>query len=290
MKKIELTRGLVTQMDDNDFEWLLAWEWRAHKQKDGNAYAMSGRILMHRLLVNAELGQYVDHIDGDGLNNQRDNLRLCSHLQNCRNRKKCVREPVLPGYSHYAGVSSRSRWHKEPKWVWMAGIYINGKYKLLGTFENELDAAKAYDNAALEFFGEFANLNFGGAQGYTNVDWDRIDRERIPLKERMRGKPAGWIGTGQKAKRGLGYYLDKLPVSTGAMKKGDKKNRLPRGVIVSGRGFRAMIMVNRHPYHLGTFDTKEDAARAYDAAARKAFGSRAITNYGPVLRIRDIAY
>jgi hypothetical protein len=105
---------------------------------------------MHRQIMNAPEGLLVDHIDGNGLNNQKNNLRLCSSAQNARNRR-----PTSKPYSKYKGVS----WHKRNK-KWEVRIAKSGKSTYLGTFEDELEAALAYDRKAEELFGEFAYLNF----------------------------------------------------------------------------------------------------------------------------------
>jgi len=106
-------------------------------------------IRMHRLILKAQKGQQVDHINGNGLDNRKDNLRFCTssqNYQNSRKRKNCS--------SKYKGVW----WHKQSK-KWQTGIVLNYKNYHLGYFTNEIEAAKAYDLTAAEFFGEFARLN-----------------------------------------------------------------------------------------------------------------------------------
>ena len=104
---------------------------------------------MHRLIMQAIDGQYVDHINGDGLDNRRENLRICTHAQNMQNQM-----PVRLGTSKYKGVS----WDKVAK-KWAAHINLDGKPKKLGRFVAEEDAAKAYDSAAIEHYGEYARPN-----------------------------------------------------------------------------------------------------------------------------------
>jgi hypothetical protein len=105
---------------------------------------------MHREIMNAQLGECVDHISRDGLDNRKSNLRICTVSQNGMNRRG-----KIGGTSKFKGVSSPSMTSK-----WVANIRVNGKNKCLGRFENNVDAAKAYDVAAKEYYGEFARTNF----------------------------------------------------------------------------------------------------------------------------------
>jgi len=156
MKQIPLTQGKVALVDDADFEELNQWKWYA--VWDGwHWYAIrceqnGGRkqtIYMHRQIMGAARDQQIDHRNRTGLDNQRGNLRFCTTGQNAMNRKK------------RAGCSSR---YKGVTWYklygkWMAYIKRRGKQTTLGYFDEELDAALAYNEAATEYFGEFARLN-----------------------------------------------------------------------------------------------------------------------------------
>jgi len=149
--EIELTQGKVAMVDDEDFEWLTQWKWCAHNT-NGYWYAKSGAkpsIRMHQLLLDPPLGYQCDHINNDGLDNRRVNLRLCTSSQNQQNRK-----PQSGGTSKFKGV----HWYKNYK-RWMAGIQINQERIFLGYFHSEIDAAQAYDKAALKYFGGFARTN-----------------------------------------------------------------------------------------------------------------------------------
>lgn len=155
MKEIKLTQGRFALIDDEDYELIAKHKWYAVNYHD-HYYAVmeikGKQIKMHRLILNAPNNTDIDHIDGDGLNNQKSNLRLCTASQNAMNAKKCV-----DGKSKYKGV-----WIcKEGKKIRIrAGIRINFKLINLGSFNTETQAAKAYDEAAKIHFGEFANLNF----------------------------------------------------------------------------------------------------------------------------------
>lgn len=156
-KLIPLTQGKFAIVDDEDYEWLNQWKWCAFINESGQCYAARGTrrnhqrktILMHRLIMNATKGQIIDHKNHNSSDNRRANLRICTHQQNDRNRRKVF------GSSKFKGVS----WKKSNS-CWCAYIKINGKHKSLGFFHNEIDAAKAYDVKAKELFGEFAKTNF----------------------------------------------------------------------------------------------------------------------------------
>jgi len=153
MMRIPLTQGKFALVDDSDYEWLNQWKWCACRQHGSNRwYAMRGarpQILMHQLILNPPKGMESDHINHDGLDNQRSNLRVCTHSQNQHNRSL-----QQGGASQFKGVY----WYKQYK-KWQVQLGINGNRIFLGYFKKEIDAAKAYNKAAIKYFGEFARLN-----------------------------------------------------------------------------------------------------------------------------------
>ena len=158
MKKIKLTQGKDALVEDEDFERLNKFKWRA--KFDGyNWYAYRNNrkglknspIAMHREILNLSMGdgKYIDHINHYGLDNRKSNLRVCTHAENLYRQRSRI------GSSRYKGVS----WNKQSK-KWTAYIAKNGLQKHLGYFKDEMIAALIYDLNAIKYFGEFASTNF----------------------------------------------------------------------------------------------------------------------------------
>ena len=148
------------KVDPADYERLQGYEWYLIKGKNTFhtlRYVPGGKgkkqtlIQMHQEILKVPKGMVVDHINHDGMDNRRKNLRAATWAQNLRNRKKFT----VPSTSKYKGVN----WNKQHK-KWLGRITFDNKTLHLGFFENEIDAAKAYDEAAKKYHGEFACLNF----------------------------------------------------------------------------------------------------------------------------------
>ena len=162
MKLIPLSRGLSAIVDDEDYDLLNKRHWYAHRDRR-LWYAWTkipltdGRQLtatMHRILLSPSPDTIVDHINRDGLDNRRANLRIASPSQNAANG------PPRNGRRYRGTVKQGIKWRAE--------ICVLYKHCRLGTFDTEEQAARAYDDAAKKFFGEFAYLNFPkepGVQG-----------------------------------------------------------------------------------------------------------------------------
>lgn len=156
---IPLTQGKVAIVDLEDYDRLSQFKWHAFKGRSG-WYARRGLNdrtweWMHRFLAGAVKGQKVDHQNGDGLDNRRDNLRFTTNTLNNANRSRSKRT-AFP----YKGVRIISRAKPTTPRPWGAYIRNEGKKIYLGTYRTAEDAARAYDEKARELFGEFACVNF----------------------------------------------------------------------------------------------------------------------------------
>ncbi|KKN71936.1 hypothetical protein LCGC14_0415820 [marine sediment metagenome] len=153
---IKLTKGKYTIIDTADC-WLFKYKWNV-TGVGRYLYAARGNLqdngkrrleLMHRKIMDAPKGMVVDHINHNTLDNRRANMRVCTNSQN-----SCNSLPV-EGSSKYKGV----HW-SEYQERWVAQIKLDYKYHNVGVFKDEIKAAEAYDEKAIELFGEFAYLNF----------------------------------------------------------------------------------------------------------------------------------
>lgn len=154
-RAIPLTKGLFAVVDAEDYRRLARCQWFAENGQK-TYYAVrkqNGKsIKMHREILNTPEHLFVDHIDHNGLNNQKKNLRLATFSQNCQNRRH---SKLKTSTSKYKGV----HWHKDQK-KWAAQITANKKSHHLGYFSSETTAAHTYDLAAKKYHGRFASLNF----------------------------------------------------------------------------------------------------------------------------------
>lgn len=161
-ESLMLAGGLVVLFDAEDADLVHRYVWTRYR--GGNThYARTSNILqnekrglrMHRLILDAGPNEFVDHRNGNGLDNQRSNLRLATRAQNGMNRA-----PNRNTSSRHKGVC----WYKRTG-TWIAYITIDGKRTTLGYYSTEAEAAAAYDVAAAEAFGEYARLNSPDAVG-----------------------------------------------------------------------------------------------------------------------------
>lgn len=153
----DVAAGRVALVDEEDYELVSQYRWHASKVPASRTFyartkithpdGSKSDILMHNLLTG---WKRVDHVNHNGLDNQRHNLRLATHKQNLANRQPNINSK----WSRYKGVSWDSRRSK-----WTAKIQAEGNRRRLGSFESEKDAARAYNAAALATYGIFAYLN-----------------------------------------------------------------------------------------------------------------------------------
>lgn len=149
MKQLPLTKGKFAIVDDEDFDIVNKWKWyyqtdREKESRSGGCAARYRNIRMHRFLLNVSENEIVDHKNGNGLDNRRSNLRVCTKSQNAMNSKG--KKGTVSGIK---GVS----WNRGK---WVAFIQVNGKLNIIDRFLTKEAAAWAYKIVSLIEFGEFA--------------------------------------------------------------------------------------------------------------------------------------
>lgn len=138
---------MIALVDDSDYDWLSKLTWRAVKTKYTFYAVTDENVAMHTVIMEPPPGLITHHKDNNGLNNQRYNLINCTQANNIQAQQRSI-------INGYKGVC----WHKKRK-RWMAYIGHNGKQEYIGLFEDEDEAALAYNNMAIQYFGDFASLN-----------------------------------------------------------------------------------------------------------------------------------
>lgn len=187
MKELKLSRGKVAQVSDEDYERASKQKWSALHTQDGDWYAvceMEGKYTyLHRYLMDAKPGERIDHKDRNGLNCQRENMRLATPSQNNMNRERQANNLS----SKYKGV----RLYKNSG-RWGAQIQNKSGQIYLGLYSTEDEAGAAYNHAAREYFGEFAcyndvpnwqniypvplKLNSANTSGFRGVSWSKVGK------------------------------------------------------------------------------------------------------------------
>lgn len=156
MRKIKLTKDKHALVDDSDYELLNKWKWlfggrryaaRNTHFRDKNGKRHTRVVWMHREILNTSKGLFTDHINGDGLDNQKSNLRVVTKQQNSWNLK-------IP--THNTSGIKGVFWRKNR---WEAAIHKNNKKQYLGRFKELREAISAYNNASLKLFGKYAKPN-----------------------------------------------------------------------------------------------------------------------------------
>lgn len=160
MKEIQLNKEKVAFVDDEDFERLnefkwIAWKrpnqekWYALKDSRREKYETSADRKMEHHIIDVPCGLMVDHKNGNGLDNRKENLRIATYQENAFNRKKASSKTT----SRFKGVTRKGN-------KWQASIGVDRKTIYLGRYDNEESAAAAYDKKATELHGQYASLNF----------------------------------------------------------------------------------------------------------------------------------
>lgn len=149
MRHIRVSENKFTLVDDEDFDWVQKHNWVITKAgyvglSNGDG---SFGVLLHRAILRAKSNEIVDHKDGNKLNNQKCNIRICTKSQNQMNRGVSKKKSI-----RYKGVYASGK-------KFTSYICMNGIVYYLGTFDNKIDAAKAYNDMATKLHGEFAKLN-----------------------------------------------------------------------------------------------------------------------------------
>lgn len=168
MQIIQLNQGYTTIVDDADFEVVKQYKWYVAKNST-TPYAIAEipctecghkkTTGLHRFLLKPKAKEKIDHIDGNGLNNQRSNLRIATMSQNIANSR--LRKDNTSGYKGVTWFSGSKHpngaWKRKPGWS--VRVSLNGKRIQVGYYQDKEDAAKAYNDAAIKYHGEFAKLN-----------------------------------------------------------------------------------------------------------------------------------
>jgi len=161
-KTIPLSQGYEATVDDEDFEYLNQFKWNVRivygtqyaKRNITTAIGKKTTVNMHREIMKAPKNFMIDHVNGNGLDNRKENLRISTRSQNLMNSKK----PSNGKTSQYKGVCLNKQTSNHKK-CWRAEIKLNKKSIFLGYFYSEKEAALAYNNAAKMYFGAFAKIN-----------------------------------------------------------------------------------------------------------------------------------
>jgi len=143
MKIIKLTKNQFAQVDDSDFKELNKHKWYCTSAGYAVREVKGKTLLMHRVLLDAQKPFDVDHIDGNPLNNQRENIRIVTHAQNTQQR-------VHLNKNNSSGVTGICWWKRDGKW--RARIYVNGKEIHLGLFAKKEDAITARKDAEKKYY------------------------------------------------------------------------------------------------------------------------------------------
>ena len=218
VKQMPLDQGVFAYVDAADFEWLNQWTWCLHSGYAARCY--QGKIIyMHREIVQPPAGLVVDHLNRNRMDNTRANLRACTHRENSLNRDK-----RRDAASRFRGVSRRRDEND-----WFARVRVEGRRIWLGSFADEMEAARAHDRAAVEYLGDAARLNFP-------EEWPPQRRQQVHSQHTVTNEPVGATHASPGAAKR----------KKGGTKRGKKANRkAPEGAKGSGSRRDAGQIINR---------------------------------------------
>ena len=150
--EIEAVCGTKILVDEDDFIFLSRYKWKiSHTGKKYYAVTtLSGGQRMHRIIMKAKEGQIIDHINGNGLDNRKENLRFCTNAENIRNKGLTKRNKTGFKGVYWCDTSKK----------FISSITFENKQRKIGSFDCPFKAARAYDSEAIKLHGEFANINF----------------------------------------------------------------------------------------------------------------------------------
>lgn len=286
-KEISLTQGKVALVDDADYDWLSQWKWctlrtgptRRKYYAARSEYKPRRRtVFMHVEIVKPSEGMEIDHQDGDGLNNQRHNLREATRAQNSKNRKMSRNSTT-----GFAGVTYYPKGKK-----YRAQINCNGRHYYIGSYSTPEKAARAYDLKARELFGEFARLNFPDHPIGEDIKSQLEDlRERRqyfsqpkPRAEKITRLPRISINQGKQPKEKKQRIIQPPKVYIPKIRKRQVNNTSGYIGVDKNRGrWRARVDYQGKKIHVYYGPDLQAAARAYDAKARELFGPLASLNF-----------
>jgi hypothetical protein len=253
-KRIPLGDGLYAYVDAADYEWLSRWTWHLINGYAGR-WEKGKQVYMHREIMQPSKGMKVDHKHRNKLDNTRDNLRVCTQRENILNQAT-----KGGSASRFKGVLYRK--YRSGRRKCYATIRINGKKTCLGSFDEEEDAARAYDRAAVEHHGEFAYLNFP-------EEWPPERRNEVHakwLEEKAKQKGKGRKSKGKRKKAGA----NKLSARAKTRGRSNPKRSTP----AAKRNTKSARATGRKPRTTATRKprAKTRGRREQDRAARRGKG------------------
>ena len=264
-------KGLALLVDDEDYEFMSQFKWYAKEDRNGDI-TPTASLPAHRLIVPYTL---TDHVNGNKFDNTRDNLREATPRQNSWNRG--LRSDSRHGYKGIHWYTERQKFR--------ARIQVGTKRLVSNYYDSAIDAARAYDAMARKYYGEFARLNFPDEQNHEMPPRPVYQCARPECGKDFHSDPVDAAYCSRGCADMIALPAPEVrPALTGAWSRPPRPGTRTgyKGVGWGGSrggGWQAQIMRDGKRVFLGAFDTPEEAARVYDAAARELFGESAWLNF-----------